>query len=92
MLNSQYQLDHYTGQPITIGKKGDDDMPWYMYPIITCRVLNRIANRHPRASIQDLSNLLDNATQLLWRKQEHYIKTRSSYNNNFTYDKISLNG
>jgi len=49
-------------------------MPWYNNPVITRKVLNRIANRHPRATIQDLNVALDYVTQLIWSKQEHYIK------------------
>jgi hypothetical protein len=53
-------------------------MPWYTNPVITCKVLNRIANRHSRANLHDLKNTLDNATQLLWSKQEQYYNSRSS--------------
>lgn len=48
-------------------------MPWYMNPVITCKVLNRLANRHSRDPLQDLNALLDHATQLLWSKQENYL-------------------
>jgi len=54
-------------------------MPWYNNPAITSRVLNRIANRHPRTSIQDLNRTLDRATQLIWSKQEEYYMRQSSY-------------
>jgi hypothetical protein len=53
-------------------------MPWYINPVITCKVLNRIANRYPRANLQELKTTLDNATQLLWSKQEHYCNSKSS--------------
>jgi len=49
-------------------------MPWYNNPVITRKVLNRIANRHPRTSLQDLTTALDYATQMIWSKQEHYCK------------------
>jgi hypothetical protein len=49
-------------------------MPWYTNPTLTCKVLNRIANRYPRATLKDLKTTLDNATQLIWSKQEHYYK------------------
>jgi hypothetical protein len=49
-------------------------MPWYNNPVITRKVLNRIANRHPRASLQDLTSTLDYAMQMIWSKQEHYCK------------------
>jgi len=49
-------------------------MPWYNNPVITRRVLNRIANRHPRATIQDLNRTLDYVTQMIWNKQERYFK------------------
>ena len=52
-------------------------MPWYMNPVKTCKVLNRIANRHKHAPIRDLNTLLDHATQRLWTKQEHYYEKRS---------------
>lgn len=48
-------------------------MPWYMNPVITCKVLNRLANRHSRDPLRELNSLLDDATQLLWRKQEHFL-------------------
>lgn len=48
-------------------------MPWYMNPVITCKVLNRLANRHSRRSLGELNSLLDQATQLLWRKQEDFL-------------------
>jgi hypothetical protein len=47
-------------------------MPWYINPVITRKVLHRIANRHARASLQELNSTLDKATQLLWNKQHHY--------------------
>jgi hypothetical protein len=55
------------------------NMPWYNNPAITSRVLNRIANRHPRASTQDLNMTLDRATRLIWSKQEDYYERQSSY-------------
>lgn len=57
-------------------------MPWYINPVITCNVLNRIANRHPRTTLQDLNKTLEHATQLLWSKQERYYKNRQTYTNN----------
>lgn len=54
-------------------------MPWYNNPTITSKVLNRIANRHPRTSIQDLNSTLDRATQLIWSKQEEYYLRQSLY-------------
>jgi hypothetical protein len=49
-------------------------MPWYCNPVITCRVLNKIANRYQRANLQELKTNLDYATQLIWNKQEYYYK------------------
>lgn len=49
-------------------------MPWYMNPIFTHKVFNRIANRHSRSSLEDLQSVLDRATQSLWNKQEYYFK------------------
>jgi hypothetical protein len=57
-------------------------MPWYNNPALTSKVLNRIANRHPRTSIQDLNTTLDRATQLIWSKQEEYCMRNSSYSGN----------
>ncbi len=47
-------------------------MPWYTNPVITCKVLNKIANRYERTGMQNLRSVLDHATALLWKKQEHY--------------------
>jgi hypothetical protein len=47
-------------------------MPWYMNPTSTCKVLNRIADRHRRATLRDLQLVLDHATQQIWNKREHY--------------------
>ncbi len=50
-------------------------MPWYTNHRITCKVLNRIANRYSRSSLQDLKSVLDHATETIWRKQEHYYNS-----------------
>lgn len=50
-------------------------MPWYTNHKITCKVLNRIANRYSRSSLQDLKSVLDHATETIWRKQEHYYNS-----------------
>ena len=47
-------------------------MPWYINPAITCKVMDRIANRHARASLRELTALLDQATEKLRSKQEFY--------------------
>lgn len=49
-------------------------MPWYTNPVMTRKVLDRIANRHPRTTIQDFGALLDYVTQQIWTKQENYFK------------------
>lgn len=49
-------------------------MPWYNNPVMTRKLLNRIADRHPRASLQDLTATLDYVTQRIWSKQEHYCR------------------
>jgi hypothetical protein len=49
-------------------------MPWYMNPIITCKVLNRIASRNSQASLKELGSLLDFMTQTLWSKQERFLE------------------
>jgi len=56
-------------------------MPWYTNPTLTCKVLNRIANRHPRASLNDLKATLDSATQKIWNKQEHYYTKKTMHTN-----------
>ncbi|HEX9024588.1 MAG TPA: hypothetical protein VF799_12190 [Geobacteraceae bacterium] len=47
-------------------------MPWYMNPVTTCKVLNRIASRNAQASLRELTAVLDRATEKLWSKQEEY--------------------
>jgi hypothetical protein len=47
-------------------------MPWYTNPVTTCKVLNRIAHRHERLSLQNLKSILDYATETIWRKQQDY--------------------
>jgi hypothetical protein len=47
-------------------------MPWYTDPVITCKVLNRIASRYESSSLQDLKFILDRVTESIWRKQEQY--------------------
>lgn len=49
-------------------------MPWYINPTSTRKVINRIADRHSRDSLQELQSVLDRATQSLWNKQEYYYK------------------
>jgi predicted trehalose synthase len=53
-------------------------MPWYMSPDITCKVLNRIANRHPVTDLQNLVRILDYATELLWHKQEQFCQREAT--------------
>ena len=50
-------------------------MPWYINPVITCKVLNRIANHNKHSSLHNLRSVLDSATESIWRKQEQYYKT-----------------
>jgi len=49
-------------------------MPWYTNPVITCKVLNRIANRFVSSSQHNLRSVLDYATESIWKKQEQYYK------------------
>jgi hypothetical protein len=53
-------------------------MPWYNDPVITCKVLNRIASRYERTSLQNLKLVLDYATELIWKKQELYCSDASN--------------
>jgi hypothetical protein len=55
-------------------------MPWYTNHIITCKVLNRIARRCERSSLQHLRSVLDYATESIWRKQELYYNATSNKN------------
>ena len=55
-------------------------MPWYTDHNITCKVLNRIARRYERSSLNDQRVVLDHATETLWRKQEHYYMHVTSDN------------
>jgi hypothetical protein len=57
------------------------NMPWYMSPDITCKVLNRIANRHPVTDLQSLVSNLDYATELLWQKQEQFYQRETKAKN-----------
>lgn len=54
------------------------NMPWYMSPDITCKILNRIAARHARAKLPELHQVLDHTTQKIWCKQESYHKKTST--------------
>ena len=56
-------------------------MPWFNNPVMTCKVLNRIADRYRHAPLQDLRITMDSATQLIWRKQEQFYAGRSSVAN-----------
>jgi hypothetical protein len=47
-------------------------MPWYTNPVITCKVLNRIARRYENSPLQNLKSILDNATESIWEKQQQY--------------------
>jgi hypothetical protein len=49
-------------------------MPWYTNPVITCKVLNRIASRYEHLSLENLKFVLDHATESIWRKQEQYYE------------------
>ena len=49
-------------------------MPWYTNPVITCKVLNKIASRYDRTALQDLKSVLDQAATLLWKKQIHFYE------------------
>jgi hypothetical protein len=55
-------------------------MPWYTNHVRTCMVLNRIAKRYERSSLQDLRSVLDYATESIWKKQEQYYNTTSNKN------------
>lgn len=60
--------------------KRESMSPWYMNPVTTCKVLNRIASRHEYAPLLDLNDLLDQAIEKLWSKQENYytkVESRS---------------
>ncbi|MDD2850547.1 MAG: hypothetical protein PHY09_01425 [Desulfuromonadaceae bacterium] len=58
-------------------------MPWYMNPDATRKVLNRIANRHSCAKLQDLQLVLDTATQKIWSKQEYFNSTNVTHRDSY---------
>jgi hypothetical protein len=49
-------------------------MPWYTNPVMISKVLNKIARRYERSSLQDLKLVLDCATETIWRKRELYYE------------------
>lgn len=49
-------------------------MPWFMYPKITCRVLNKLSMRVDTYDLITVRNLMDTATQQIWEKIEMYNK------------------
>jgi len=53
-------------------RKEVSKMPWYTNPTLTCKVLEKIANRYERTELQDLKSVMDHAATLIWRKQECY--------------------
>lgn len=53
-------------------------MPWYMFPTRTCQVMNRLARKYSSASLEDLRQALDNATELLWHKVENFYAHHSN--------------
>jgi hypothetical protein len=56
-------------------------MPWYTNPVKTCKVLNKIAKRYEHTALHELKTVMDDATSLLWKKQEQYYEC--SQNNFF---------
>jgi len=57
-------------------------MPWYTNPSRTSKVLHRIANRHSASSLTDLKSTIDSAAEMLWKKQEHYYRTKAGHHSN----------
>jgi hypothetical protein len=51
-------------------------MPWYTNPIVTCKVLGKIANRYEYTTLQDLKFVLDSVVDLIQKKQERYHEIR----------------
>ena len=49
-------------------------MPWYTNPDITCKVVNKIADRYNSTPLQELKSVLDHVATLIWKKQEHYYE------------------
>lgn len=45
-------------------------VPWYMFPAVTTRVMNRIASRYE--TLSEVRVVLDRATEKLWGKIEAY--------------------
>jgi len=52
-------------------------MPWFMYPALTRKVLNRLANKFRTLQLKDERQLLDAITQRLWDKIEAYYGRKS---------------
>jgi hypothetical protein len=55
-------------------------MPWYTNHVRTCMVLNRLARRYERSSLQDIRSVLDYATEIIWKKKEQYYNDTSNKN------------
>lgn len=49
-------------------------MPWYKNPLTTCKVLDKIARRYENSSLQQLRNVIDSVTELIWEKQVNYTR------------------
>jgi hypothetical protein len=52
--------------------KANNRRPWYMQPLKTCAVLNRIASRYTFQQMDQLRSAMDQATVKLWAKQEAF--------------------
>jgi hypothetical protein len=52
--------------------KANNRRPWYMHPLKTCAVLNRIASRFTFQQMDQLRSTMDQATITLWAKQEAF--------------------
>ena len=68
-------------------------IPWFMYPSIAQKVLNRVMNKVPYStSVDDIRALIDHCMTLLWVKVNDYhntanwvivtVQERSSHDNN----------
>ena len=79
IMNSRGKKNDVRETPAEIYSQEMMNMPWYMNPASTCKVLNRIANRYPQATLKDLQRIMDHATQKLWNKQEYFHEKNAAH-------------
>lgn len=63
--------------------------PWYLNPATIRKVLDRIANQHACVPLRDLNELLGQAADRLWSKQEKYY-TKDRHGHSVAYGPESV--